>query len=80
MPVCSCQLVDANLQCRTNPQEGPRRYSADDANISDEGDSFDDFTWDVAANSNAPHSSNNRSIAKTHKNQRGARRGHARKN
>ena len=78
---------DIVRHCRNTPQEAPRRYSADDAaDMSDEDDSFDEFTWDVAANSSAPGSSNNRSISKTpgrpppHRNQRRARHGHPRKN
>lgn len=87
IPNATLQFANANLQCRNTPQEAPRRYSADDAeDMSDEDDGFDEFTWDVAANSNAPRSNNNRSIAKTpgrpppHRNQRRARHGHARKN
>ena len=71
--------------CRNTPQEPPRRYSAEDAeDMSDEDDGYDEYTWDVAANSNAPRG-NSRALSKTpgrappHRNQRRARHGHAHK-
>lgn len=80
------QGVQAGTWERYAPQAAPRRYSADDAEqMSDDDDGYDEYTWDVAANSNAPRSSNNRSISKTpgrpppHRNQRRARHGHAKK-
>lgn len=80
------QGVQAGTWERNAPQTAPRRYTADDAeHMSDDDDTYDEYTWDIAANSNAPSSSNNRSIAKTpgrappHRNQRRARHGHARK-
>ena len=74
------------FSCRNAPQAAPRRYSADDAEqMSDDDDGYDEYTGDVAANSNAPRSSYNRSISKTpgrpppHRNQRRARHGHVKK-
>ena len=83
----AAEKMPVRLCCYRNaPQAAPRRYSADDAEqMSDDDDGYDEYTWDVAANSNAPRSSSNRSVSKTpgrpppHRNQRRARHGHAKK-